>query len=503
MASRTQAQAPPVAVAKTGIAGLDDVLRGGLPRNRVYLVQGEPGAGKTTIGLQFLLAGAAAGEKTLYLTLSETAEELEAAASSHGWSLENVAVRELAAYEPSAADDENTLFHPAEVELPETIRTLMMEVERIGPSRIVVDSLTEFRLLSQTPVRYRRQISALKDFFSGRHCTVLFLDDTTSGDLQLRSIAHGVLTLEQLSPLYGAERRRLRILKLRAVAFRGGFHDFTIARGGVRVFPRLTLLEDRGDLPREILPSGIAALDQLLGGGLDRGTTTLLLGPAGTGKSVIACQYAATAASRGERAVMYAFEEGLSTLFARGEALGQPLKRLVQEESLSVRQVNPAELSPGEFISLIRRAVEEESARLIVIDSLSGFYRAMPEETFLSTQLHELFSYLRVRGVAVITTLAQHGLIGADTEAPFDVSYLADTVILLRYFENQGTIRKAISVVKKRSGRHESTLRELAMGENGLNIGEPLREFVGVMSGSPIYQGSTPMLPEGDAGRGR
>ena len=494
---------PAQALASTGIRGFDDVLAGGIPRNRVYLIQGEPGAGKTTIGLQFLLSGAEAGERTLYITLSETAEELHAAARSHGWSLEKVEIVELKAHEPSPEDDENTLFHPAEVELPETIRALMMEVERRGPSRVVVDSLTEFRLLSQTPVRYRRQIAALKDFFTGRKCTVLFLDDATSGDLQLQSIAHGVFSLEQLSPLYGAERRRLRIVKLRAAAFRGGFHDFTIQTGGIRVFPRLTISEDRADLPKAVLPSGIARLDTLLGGGLDRGTTTLLLGPAGTGKSVIAIQYAATAAERGERSVIYAFEEGLGTLFARSEALGQPLRRHAEEGRVSVRPVNPAELSPGEFIYLIRQAVEEEAARVIVIDSLSGFYRAMPEENFLSTQLHELFSYLRVRGVAVITTLAQHGLIGADTEAPFDVSYLADTVVLLRYFESQGTIRKAISVVKKRSGEHETTLREIAMSANGLTIGEPLKEFVGVMSGSPVYRGSTEMLPEGDAPRAR
>lgn len=493
----------PASLAASGISGLDDVLGGGFPRNRLYLIQGEPGAGKTTVGLQFLLAGAAAGEKTLYITLSETAEELEAAARSHGWSLERNCVRELKAHEPSAVEDENTLFHPAEVELPETIRSLMADVESLGPARVVVDSLTELRLLSQSPVRYRRQISALKDFFTGRRCTVLFLDDTASGDLQLQSIAHGVVALEQLAPLYGAERRRLRVLKLRGVAFRGGFHDFTIQTGGIRVFPRLSMLEDRGALLQETLPSGIGALDELLGGGLDRGTTTLLLGPAGTGKSSIATQYAVAAAARGEHAVMYTFEEGLSTLFIRSEALGQPLRRLADEGRLAVRQVNPAELSPGEFIYLIRRSVEEESARVIVIDSLSGFYRAMPEESFLSTQLHELFSYLRVHGVAVITTLAQHGLIGPDTEAPFDVSYLADTVILLRYFENQGSIRKAISVVKKRSGRHETTLRELAMSETGLRIGVPLREFVGVMSGSPIYTGSTPMLPETDAARRR
>lgn len=501
MALRVESTRP--SVATTGIPGLDDVLAGGFPRNRIYLIQGEPGAGKTTIGLQFLLAGSEAGETTLYITLSETAEELDAAARSHGWTLEKVHLQELKAGEFSPEEGENTLFYPAEVELPETVRTLMVEVDRLNPTRVVVDSLTEFRLLSQTPVRYRRQIAALKEFFTGRHCTVLFLDDATSSDLHLQSIAHGVLSLEQLSPLYGSERRRLRVLKLRAVKFRGGFHDFTIQRGGIRLFPRPPISEDKGELPQEVLPSGIEALDRLLGGGLDRGTTTLLLGPAGTGKSVISCQYAVASGSRGERSVVYMFEEGLATLFARSEALGQPIKRLNREGKLLVRQVNPAELSPGEFIDLIRRGVEGDKARLVVIDSLSGFYRAMPEETFLSTQLHELFSYLRQRGVAVITTLAQHGLIGADTAAPFDVSYLADTVILLRYFESDGTIRKAISVVKKRSGRHETTLRELAMSAKGLTIGEPLREFVGVMSGSPIYKGSTRMLPESDADGGR
>ena len=490
-------------LADTGIPGLDNVLAGGFPRNRVYLVQGEPGTGKTTIGMQFLLAGAEAGERVLYITLSETAEELQEAARSHGWSLKDVRILELSAAESASADDENTLFYPAEVELPETIRLLMTEVERLAPSRVVVDSLTEFRLLSQTPVRYRRQIAALKDFFSGRKCTVLFLDDSSSADLQLQSIANGVVTLEQLSPLYGAERRRIRVLKMRAKAFRGGFHDFTIATGGLQVFPRLAGSEDRGDLKPETLPSGVAELDRLLGGGLDRGTTTLLLGPAGTGKSVIATQYAVAAAIRGERSAIYIFEEGVSTLFVRSEAMGQPLRRLSEEGRILVRSINPAELSPGEFTFQICRSVDEDNARVVVLDSLSGFYRAMPEENYLSTQLHELFSFLRVRGVAVITTLPQHGLLGPDTEAPFDVSYLADTVVVLRYFENEGAIRKAISVVKKRSGRHETTLRELAMSEKGVRIGEPLREFVGVMTGSAIYKGSTAMLPEGDAPRRR
>jgi circadian clock protein KaiC len=486
-------------LASTGVAGLDEILAGGWPRNRLFLLEGEPGVGKTTFGLEFTRAGVRSGERVLYVSLAETEDELESAARSHGWSLDGISILPLTAADPPAED--NTLFYPAEVELAETTQKLLDAVERVQPDRVVVDSLSEFRLLSQSGARYRRQIIALKEFFVGRNCTVLFLNDTDP-ELLLRSIAHGVLVLEQMSPLYGPERRRLRVVKLRGVKFRGGFHDFRIETGRISVFPRIATGDGWQDVSREPLPSGVPELDTLLGGGVDRGETTLILGPAGTGKSVIASQYAVAACQRGERVVLFVFEESLGTLFARCEGLGLPLRRLAEEGALHVQHVNPAELSPGEFAHLIRQAVEEENARLIVVDSLNGYYQSMPEEHFLPVQLHELFSYLREKDVAVIVTLAQHGMVG-DLQVPLDVSYLADTVILLRYFENRGVIRKAISVVKKRSGQHEPTLRELAMGAAGVHIGPPLQEFRGILSGSPIYEGSTPMLREGNAPRDR
>jgi circadian clock protein KaiC len=488
-------------LASTGVAGLDEILVGGLPRNRLFLVEGEPGVGKTTFGLEFARAGVRSGERVLYVSLAETRDELESAAASHGWSLEGISILALIAADHPAED--NTLFYPAEVELGETTRKLLDAVERAQPDRVVVDSLSEFRLLSQNAARYRRQIIALKEFFVGRNCTVLFLNDTDQAELLLRSIAHGVLALEQLSPLYGPERRRLRVVKMRGLKFRGGFHDFRIETGRIEVFPRIVMGDGQPDMERDPLPSGVVPLDKLLGGGLDRGETALILGPAGTGKSVIATQYAIAACQRGEHVVFFVFEESLATLFIRSESLGIPLRRFADDGLLHIQHVNPAELSPGEFAHMIREAVEERNARLIVVDSLNGYYQSMPEENFLSVQLHELFSYLRGKSVPVLVTLAQHGMMGENMHVPLDVSYLSDTVILLRYFENKGVIRKAISVVKKRSGLHETTLRELGMGPGGVLIGPPLREFRGILTGSPVYEGSTPMLREGDAPRDR
>lgn len=472
------------ATASTGIPGLDAVLAGGLPRDRMYLLQGDPGVGKTTIGLQFLRTGAAAGEKGLYITLSETRDELLAVARSHGWDLDGFEIHELV---PSGdlSPEDNTLFQPSEVELGETTRDILGQIQKIGPVRLVIDSLAEIRLLSQSPLRYRRQILALKQFFAGRKLTVLLLDDQTSPEqeLQLQSIVHGVVQMEQLAPLYGAERRRLRIMKLRGVKFRGGFHDMKIDTGLVSVFPRLVASEHHQEFARETVSSGIPTLDQLLGGGIDRGTTTLAMGPAGSGKSAIAVQYLAAAAQRGEKTVLFCFEEGLGTLYLRSEALGVPLRRLVADGRMEIRQIDPAELSPGEFAQTVRDAVDG-GARVIAIDSLNGYYTAMPEENFLILQLHELFSYLRQIGVTVILTLAQHGFLG-QMGSPLDVSYLADTVILLRYYERDGAIHKAISVPKKRSGFHENSIHELTLGAGGIRVGEALRGLKGLLTGVP------------------
>jgi circadian clock protein KaiC len=475
----------------TGIAGLDHLLGGGLPPKRVYLIEGDPGSGKTTLGLQFLLDGVAQGEKVLYVTLSETRSELAAVAASHGWSLDGMAIHELApSDEGFKPDDHYTFFHPSEVELSETTKAVLMEVERTNPSRVVFDSLSEMRLLAREPLRYRRQILSLKQFFIGRNCTVLLLDDRTSqdGDLQLQSLAHGVLTLEQLAPEYGAERRRLRVIKMRGVRFQGGHHDFLIATGGLRVFPRLIAAESRASDSHGALSSGIAKLDALLGGGLDRGTSTLFVGPAGAGKSAIATRVAVAAAERGEHVAMYLFDEGLDTFRRRAAGLGSDVAEHVASGRLVLTQVDPAEMSPGEFADRIRSVVDKDHASVVVIDSLNGYMNAMPEERFLLAQLHELFMFLRQRGVLAISVVAQHGMVG-QMQTPVDLSYLADNVLLLRFFEAAGAVRQAISVLKKRSGPHEKTIRELRLATNGIVVGEPLTEFDGVLTGVPVYKG--------------
>jgi circadian clock protein KaiC len=474
----------------TGCAGLDGILEGGFPANRLYLVEGDPGTGKTTLALQFLLEGARRGEPVLYVTLSETKEELTAVARSHGWSLEGVNLHELVPPEESLkAEAQYTIFHPSEVELGETTRAVVVEVERIQPRRVVFDSLSEMRLLARDPLRYRRQILALKQFFAGRHSTVLLLDDRTSSDsdLQVQSIAHGVLMLEQLALDYGAERRRLRVSKLRGSSFRGGFHDFTIRTGGVEVFPRLVAAGRRGEFAPEPVASGVAALDALLGGGLDRGTSTLVLGPAGCGKSSLAAHFAAASAARGEPAAAIIFDEGVNTYLSRAAGLGTDLRPQVEAGRLTVQQVDPAELSPGEFAHAVCGAVEG-GARLVIIDSLNGYLQAMPDERFLTAQMHELLTYLNQQGVVTLLVMAQHGFMGA-MSSPVDVSYLADTVVLLRYFEAAGAIRRAISVVKKRTGRHEDTIREMRLSASrGVEVGEPLKAFRGVLTGVPVLE---------------
>jgi circadian clock protein KaiC len=472
---------------RTGIEGLDDVLAGGFIPNRLYLIEGDPGSGKTTLALQYLLEGRREGERGLYLTLSETKEELIAGARSHGWDLDGIEIVEMVPQaEELTGDNQLTMYHPSEVELSATTKAVLDAVERTNARRIVFDSLSEMRLLAQSSLRYRRQILALKQFFAGRNCTVLMLDDGTSEgpDLQLQSIAHAVVKLEQLSPDYGAERRRLRVIKFRGTRFRGGYHDFTIAEEGIRVFPRLVSSEHRIDFPFSHLESGVLQLDAMLGGGPDRGTSTLLMGPAGSGKSTVAVQYAVAAARRGEHASVFAFDESAATATTRSKALGMGFQLGTGPGTLAIRQVNAAELSPGEFVHLVRMSVERDQATVVVIDSLNGYLNAMPEERFLMAQLHELLSYLGSRGVCTIVVVAQHGLIGADVAAPVDTSYLADTVVLFRYFEQAGAVRKAISVMKKRSGQHQDTIRELRLGAGGIELSEPLLRYHGVLTGA-------------------
>ena len=474
----------------TGIAGLDDVLGGGLPTNRLYLVKGTPGVGKTTLALQFLMAGVRNGERVLYITLSETEEEIRQVSESHGWSLANIDLFELSSADQTLRlEDENTLYSAEDVDLKETVRVLLDQVERIKPQRVVFDSLSEIRLLAQTPARYRRQLLALKQYFAGRECTVVLLDDRTGdgADLQIESLAHGVIALEQSAMQYGADRRRLRVTKLRGSRFRTGYHDFIVKTGGLEVFPRLIAAEHRTEILAEPISSDIPELDQILGGGIDRSTSTLIIGPAGTGKSAIATQFATASAARGEPAAAFLFEERIGTWRRRAQHLRQPVDELTRSGRLLVHQIDPAELAPDEFTHLVRQAVEQGGARVVIIDSITSYFTALPEARFLSQQMHELLSYLGERGVASLMTMAQSGLIGGQMNAPVDVSYLADTVVLLRYFESAGRIRKALSVLKKRSGAHEETIRDLVLDSKGLHVGPPLESMRGILTGSPVF----------------
>jgi circadian clock protein KaiC len=484
----------------TGCDGLDDILGGGFDANRMYLYEGRPGTGKTTMALQFLLQGARGGESVLYVSLSETKRELTLVAKRHGWSLDGVEIFELVPPETTLDPErELTVFHPAEVELNETTNLIFKEVERINPTRVVLDSLSELRLLAQSPLRYRRQVLALKHFFTNRNCTVVLLDDLSSSqdDLQLHSIAHGVVMLEQLAIDYGAERRRIRVIKMRGIRFRGGYHDFIIEEGGLRIFPRLVAAEHHKPFAGAFTPSGNAELDQLLGGGLERGTNALLIGAAGVGKSSLALTYAIAAAGRGEHAVFFAFDEGRGTVEARAQTLGLPLDKHIASGHIRFQQIDPAELSPGEFAANVRKSVEVDNARVVIIDSLNGYLNAMPDERFLILQMHELLTYLGQQGVLTILVLAQHGLVGP-MDTPLDISYLSDAVLMLRYFEYDGMVRRALSVVKKRSGHHEHTIREFRLGSEGIKLGPPLRDFSGIFAGNPHYTGTA--MPEGSAG---
>jgi circadian clock protein KaiC len=477
--------------AATGVIGLDDILAGGLARDRVYLLEGSPGTGKTTAAMQFLMTGAARGEKTLYITLSETEDELRDSARSHGWSLDGIDVFELVPPE-SLLDEQQqqSLLYSSDLELGETTRLVFEAVERVKPLRVVIDSLSEIRLLAQSSLRYRRQVLALKHYFAKQGATVLLLDDLTTEahDKTVHSVAHGVVRLEELAPNYGAERRRLRVVKYRGRSFRGGYHDFNITTGGLEVYPRLVASEHRTKFDRTPLPSGVEGLDELLGGGLERGSSALILGPAGTGKSLMALHFALSAIARGEKAAYFVFDEELGLLFDRTKSMGMELEALSDRGDLSIHQVDAAELSPGEFTARVRRCVDELKIKTVVIDSLNGYQAAMPEEDFLILHMHELLQYLNRQGASTFLTVAQHGLVG-EMKAPIDVTYLADTVILLRYFEAAGHVRRAVSVIKKRSGLHEKTIRDFEIGEGGVIVGPPLHDFQGILRGVPNFVG--------------
>jgi circadian clock protein KaiC len=471
----------------TGIEGLDDILEGGLPPGHLYLIEGDPGTGKTTLALQFLLAGASAGESVLYVTLSESAKELNAGAASHGWSLDKVQIFELLPDEETLRPEQQyTVFHPSEVELGDTTKAIVGRVESLNPRRVVIDSLSELRMLAQDPLRYRRQILAFKQYFSGKQCTVLLLDDRTNTDrdLQLQSIAHGVLSLENLPRDYGVKRRRLEVLKLRGSSFREGFHDYGIRKGGLSVYPRLVAAEHKTSFLHDQISSGIEELDALVGGGINRGTSTLIMGPAGAGKSTIAAKYAFAAMERGERAAVYLFDEGIQSYLSRLKSLGLNAEPLLKNGRFLLHQVDVAELSPGEFVDRVHRAVDTDGAKVVILDSLNGFMNAMPGEKFLPMQLHELTTFLNQKGIASFMVLAQYGLIGRGMQTPVDVSYLADSVLLLRFFEANGEVRQAISMIKKRSGSHERTIRELRLN-HGIVVGDPLFDFKGVLTGVP------------------
>lgn len=486
----------------SGLSGLDNVLGGGFVRGRLHLIEGRPGTGKTTLAMQFVLAGRDQSETSLYVSMSETRAELEAVAAAHGWSLAGLELQELIPPDIEGEENRQTVFRSSEVELGETLRLLFDRIESIRPARVVIDSLSEMRLLAQNPLRYRREIFALKHFLAQRGATVLMLDDMTSAgpDLQLHSLVHGVVTLEELALEYGAERRRLRISKMRGVKFRGGYHDYTIRTGGLVVFPRLVAAEYSRDaaepppvVPREAVLSGSKALDALLGGGLCRGTSALLVGPAGSGKSSVALSFAYHAAARGECAAVYAFDEGSDSIQERAKGLGMNISPLIACGDILLHEINPAAMSPGEFTALVCREVSELNTKVVVIDSLNGYLQAMPQERFLPLEIHQLLSYLNQRGVLTILVMAQHGLVGA-VESPIDLSYLSDAVLLLRFFEAQGKVRKAISVVKKRIGTHEDKIRELQLSSQGMRVGEPLTDFQGIMSGIPTYLGSQSMI---------
>ena len=489
-----QLEAPTDPRVSTGCAGLDNILNGGFPLGRLYLIEGDPGAGKTTLALQFTREGVRNGERALYITLSESRADLAHAAQSHGLTLDNIEIVELLPNEGDLMPEQQyTVFHPAEVELNDRMQRIVREIQRVRPERLVIDALSELRMLAKDPLRYRRQILSLKDFMAGQECTVLLLDDRSSRepDLQLHSIVHGVISMDRVPREYGKTRRQVEIVKLRGSPYREGFHDYAIVTGGVVVFPRLVAADSRSDQMPEPVSSGIVELDALTGGGLDRGTSTLLIGPAGCGKTSITAQWAATAAKRGEACAIFSFEEAPHTLMARAVGLGIDLRPHVASGKIAIERIDPAELSPGELVASVQEHVERKDVRLLVLDSLNGYLQSMPGEQFLAVHLHELLAYLGNRGVLTLMVLAQAGMLGSSLQSAVDVSYLADNILLLRYFEIQGEVRQAISTVKRRSGSHEHTIRELRLGPDRIHIGRPLKEFHGVLTGTPTFLGGS------------
>jgi circadian clock protein KaiC len=479
--------------AATGIEGLDYILGGGFPRNRIFLIEGHPGSGKTTLGLQFLLEGRKRGETGLCISLSENREELRMVADSHGWSLEGIELYELEKLENQyKPETQYTVFHPGEVELSYTTTQIRRRIEDVKPTRVVFDSLSELRLLAEDPLRFRREMLGIKQFLSERQCTSLMLDDVgySTSEPQVQSIVHGVLLLERVPSEYGSSRRRLNVVKMRGVKFRDGFHDLEILTGGVEVYPRLAHAEERIPYPSGKFSSGIQELDQLLQGGLDRGTSTVVIGPAGCGKSTLATLYALRAVESGERAACYLFEENRETFFGRASGFGMDLEQYSGDDRLLVQQVDPAEMSAGEFSHRVRLAVARGKASVVIIDSLNGYLNAMPSERYLLMHMHELLSYLARQGVLTILIVAQYGLLGQSMQTPVDITYLADTVIVLRYFEAGGEVKQALSVIKKRKGGHERTIREMRFASHGIRIGRPLHEFQGILTGVPVYTGT-------------
>lgn len=481
----------PVDVHSTGISGLDQILKGGLPTNRLYLVEGNPGTGKTTLGVQFLLKGVEAGERCLYVTLSESKEELETSAASHGWSLDGIRILDLADSGGGLTTDSRyTVFHPSEVELDQTTKAILSEIDQTKPQRVVFDSLSEMRMMAADPLRFRRQILALKQYFMRCGCTVLMLDDRTTDqpDRQLESIAHGVISLDYVPVDYGRQRMCMRVVKMRGIDFQSGEHDFQIETGGIVVYPRLTTERSADKADSNHLESGEENLDRLVGG-LNYGTSTIILGPAGVGKSTLTLMYVVAAAERGERSAIYIFDEGPKTLFIRAKALGLDLEKYVDDGLVTVRQIQIAELTPGQFAQMVADEVENKDAKVVIIDSVNGYMMATPQEKFLTMQFHELLDYLNRNGVVSIMIVGQYGLVGSTMQSPIDMSYLADTVVLMRYFEANGSIHQAISVLKKRAGKHERTIREYQIGEGGIRLGEPLTDFQGVLTGVPLFKG--------------